>query len=82
VVPLDGVGFVESGILEVVPVVLDHYASAVPDVQRVAVPATEEVGQVIVEVENWPKESRKSIHHFHTHGHSHDYRKSVQVLEK
>jgi hypothetical protein len=81
VVPLVAMS-VESHTLGVVPVVLVHDPSIVPDVQRVAVPAIEEVGRVIEEVENWPKESHKPIHHFHTHAHSHDYRKSVQVLEK
>jgi hypothetical protein len=80
VVPLDGVGFVESGILEVVPAVLVSDPSTVPDVQRGAAPATEEVGEVIEEVGK-PKESHKSIHHFHTHAHSRDCCKNIQVLE-
>jgi hypothetical protein len=75
-------GFVGFGTLGVVPAVLVRGPSIVLDVQRGAAPATEEVERVIEEVENWPKESHKPIHHFHTHAHSHDYRKSVQVLEK
>jgi hypothetical protein len=79
VVPL--VDFVGFGTLGVAPVVLVHYASTVPDVQREAAPVIEEVEEVIEEVGK-PKESHKPIHHFHTHAHSHDYGKSVQELEK
>jgi hypothetical protein len=74
-------GFVGFGTLGVVPAVLVRGPSIVLDVQRGAVPATEEVEEVIEEVGK-PKESHKPIHHFHTHAHSRDCHKSVQVLEK
>jgi len=75
-------GFVDSDILEVAPVVYVHGPSTVLDAGRVAAPAIEEVERVIEEVRNWPKESRRPIHHSHIHAHSHDYHKSDQALEQ
>jgi len=76
------VGSLESGNLEVAPVVLVHGPSTVLDAELAVALAIEEVERVIAEVGNWPKESRKPIHHFHTHAHSHDDHKSDQVLEQ
>ena len=79
VVPLV-VGSVESGNLEVAPVVLVHGPSTVLDAELAVALAIEQVERVIEEVGNWPKGFHIPIHHFHIHAHSHDYHKSDQAL--